>query len=71
MAVVKSPKNNKKKNLWIIKNSSNLQKKTKSPIKITSKFKQSVKSYKLLNNPRKLTDSITFSLAHIIYDELD
>ena len=58
MAVVKSPKNNKRKDLWIRKNTYKLKKKVIAPVRIASKSKQVIKTYKILLNQRNLKNSI-------------
>ena len=49
MAVVKSPKNNKRKNLWILKNTAKLKKLTNSPTYTPVHFKTRTKSYNDIN----------------------
>lgn len=59
MAVVKSPKNVKRKNLWILKNTSKIKVRIKhSTVKETAHFKKNVKSYKLLLDNSYLKKSI-------------
>lgn len=58
MAVVKSPKNIKRKKLWVNKNVTKLNLYTKFEKKVPFFLKKTKKSYKLLKSKRKIKQSL-------------